>query len=602
MINNSRYESIRHLLSGKYSVYLVGTLLIIAALVRIAALVNYDNSLYGSYLIYDERVYHNWARSIANGTADSMSVHDFAPLPAYMFAFVYKLFSPNPFYIRCINIFFGVLTCLMVYLSGKELAGYQEGLCACLIACFYKPFIFFSVVIEKTSLGIFLFAVAIYLLLILLNLKQAKKSVVVPIGLLGVFLGLLINVRSNCIVLAPILPLFVLWYFLNNHFRVKVVVLAMFSYGLGLTVAMAPFVVGNYQDTGELTITPLGGFNLYLANNLENPYPYYRPVTFASSVPSKQAKQFIIEASRRAGEKLSPRQASVFWIDEVVSNTVEHPWAIGAKLAQKILAFCNKYESADNHHIGFISDYVKIFKLPFFSFWMIFPLGMAGMAMALMKCHKSRVLCGVLLLYGFTLVVFFTNIRIRLPVLILLIPLAVAGVGSFIDYVKNREIKKIIFYCCLALFFLAIEFLPVPGTDDLTAHYNTHAIVLMKKGKRQSAMKFLQTSSQMEKPYSAFANHSLAKIYFNKKNIHKALHYLQKIPDTSFAAASKYALKGDIAIRQGDSGKATTAYKKALLVNSGRNDVRRKLLKIYRKTDRSKARQEYEKLRYIASF
>ncbi len=39
---NFRNENIRNLLSGENYIYLVGTLLVIAALVRVAALIDYD--------------------------------------------------------------------------------------------------------------------------------------------------------------------------------------------------------------------------------------------------------------------------------------------------------------------------------------------------------------------------------------------------------------------------------------------------------------------------------------------------------------------------------------------------------------------------------
>jgi len=74
----------------------------------------------------------------ANGTFRSSAVYEMPPFPAYLNAFVYWPFSPDIFYIRVMNIVFGVLTCFLIYLIGKELVNRLTGLAACLIACLYK--------------------------------------------------------------------------------------------------------------------------------------------------------------------------------------------------------------------------------------------------------------------------------------------------------------------------------------------------------------------------------------------------------------------------------------------------------------------------------
>ena len=150
--------------TAKQTYLLLSAILLLALILRIVALLSLKESIYFDYLLWDERLYHNWAMKIAKGTFHSSSVYEMAPLPAYLMAFIYRIFSPDILYIRILHIIFGVLTCFLIYLIGKEMADRTVGLIACLIACLYKPFIFYSIVPLKTALSVFLFALMCYLL------------------------------------------------------------------------------------------------------------------------------------------------------------------------------------------------------------------------------------------------------------------------------------------------------------------------------------------------------------------------------------------------------------------------------------------------------
>ena len=186
--------------------------------------------------------------------------------------------------------------------------------------------------------------------------------------------------------------------------------------------------------------------------------------------------------------------------------------------------------------------------------------------------------------------------------LIILIPFAVMGINNLLSYIKKRQFNKIGIYSTIAIALFVIEFLPVRGTGDMTAYYNTHAINLNSKGFEDEAIQYWEKSSRMRKPYSAFANLALAGKYYRKGDIQKAAYYLDRIPDNSFAAAPKYEMIGDMMMDQRQIKKAISAYEKSLEINSGQRRTRIKLVKIYRKIDKQRALQEYEKFKYISSF
>jgi 4-amino-4-deoxy-L-arabinose transferase-like glycosyltransferase len=598
---------------------LLPAILFSALLVRVIALAGFSRSIYGDFLLWDERVYQSWASHILQGK--SFVVHDFSPLPAYVMAAVYGLFTGDPVSVRSLNILFGVVTCLFIYLIARDLANRTTGLLACLMAALYKPFIFLNVTLLKESLGLFLFSATIYFFVSLMKdspsptdeaprtpnkqRREFNKGGLFygKILFLGITAGLLINVRQNSVVLLPVFLFFLLWHVYKKTLPLHRIALTTAVYLIGLSIAIVPFLVRNHQATGDFAAAPAGGFNLYLANNLDNPYPYYRPVPFATSIPSEQAVQFIIEAGRRTGNKLSPREASKFWTWETVRIIKEHPAAFTSKIGQKTLALLHRSEAEDNYDIGFISRFIPFFRLPFLAFWFVFPMGMTALILSRRKTDIALALNAVAIVYALTLVAFFTNMRIRIPLMVILIPYAAIGLRTLLTAVKQkapfREIRP--FLIVLSI-FAVVEFMPMKGAGDLSGHYNTHAINLASKGLKREAIQYWQESSAMERPYSAYANLSLAALGYGDGDYKKGDSYIEKIPDDSFAAAAKYELMGDAWLKQGQSDQAILAYEKSLRINSGLIAPRSKLVRLYETRDPRKARMERERLEYIESF
>ncbi|MBN2177886.1 MAG: tetratricopeptide repeat protein [Deltaproteobacteria bacterium] len=582
------------LLTESHTNLIVSIILIATLALRIIALLGLQNTIYFDYLLYDERVYHIWASKIADGTYHSSSVYKFAPLFAYMMAFIYKILSPQVIYIRILNIVFGVGACYLIYLTGKELAGRLVGIAACLVAALYKPFIFYSIVPLKAALSVFLLALTVYLFVAALG----KRSMV-KLFFMGVALGLMLNVRPQCILVIPLLPVLIGWDDFKNGTPFKSMASNFVVYMLGIAIAVSPFVTRNYIVTGKMALTTSqSGFNLYQSNRIGS-----GPVPFATTSPFHQGIQFTIEASKRVGRKLTPEEASSYWKEETIKEIKKEPGAFFQKVCKKILSFSQQFQLTDHYNIPFMSQFVPFFKIPFFSFWFIFPLGMAGMGISVLRSARARALSMIFFVYGSTLIIFFTTTRYRLPLLAILIPFAVMGIKDLISAINKRHYFAISFWAVILVFSLILGALPTEKTGDMTAYYNGHAIVLHSKGASDEALLYWEKSSALNKRYSDFANMSLAGLYyFRYKDVKKASFYLDKIDERSYAAANKYELWGEILHNQKRDDEAIAAYKKALSINSGLISPRKKLIEILKKRDREQARQEQRLLMYISSF
>jgi tetratricopeptide (TPR) repeat protein len=488
-----------------------------------------------------------------------------------------------------------VLTCYFMFLVGKGMSDQRAGLLSALIAALYQPFIFYSIVPLKTSLAVFLFATCSYLFLISL-----RKPSLFYCFLLGVSSGFLINTRPNYLTVAPFFFLAIIW---TTRCSIKEVFKFPLFFIVGTVLAISPFIIRNYLSTGNVTfLVSEFGYNLYLGNNPNNPTPYFRPVPFAEPSPFVQGIQFQIEASRRAGKKLSSEESSDFWLHEVVHIALEEPASFAAKLAQKTLAVFNQFEAGDHYHIGFLSDYVRFFKWPFLTFCLIMPLGMAGMVTTVPGSGRLKALSVVFALYSLSLILTYTSTRIRLPLLTILIPFSALGVLQFISWYKERNLKRIFAYTIAVCLFATIQFVPLSGTGELSAYYNTHAILLESRGSSNEAVGYWEKSSEMNQTYSVFADVSLANKYYNQRDSEKALHYLERIPDDSFAASQKYALMGRLFDRERQYEKAIAAYEKSLQINSGDFNTQTKFSELLHRIDPERASVERQKVLHLFSF
>ncbi len=572
----------------------------LALALRVFALDSLRQTPYFHYLLWDERLYHDWAAKIADGAFASKTVYEFSPLPAYVMALVYRLFSPDPLYVRYLNIAFGTASCALVYGIGNKTGPKPAGLLAGLLAAVYEPLVFYSVVPLKTAMGVFLFALTIFFFLRAMESPAPGNRL-----FLGIAAGLLINVRPNALVLVPAFFLLLLWACRRQGCRAASAAGAAGVFFLGFCLAVSPFVFRNLIVARRPALTTSqAGFNLFLGNHQYSPDPYYRPVPFAVTSPLAQGVQFTIEASRRRGARLSPEEASRYWEKKVFDIAAEQPAAFFAKLFRKALAVFNRFEAGDHYDIGFLRRETGFLAgLPIPGFGVVFPLGAAGLLWgAFRRSERAAWLLALFLLYGATLIVFFTNARYRLPLLVVLLPYASAALIKAYQMAKARRFRPLLLLCGIAAGGLVLEMLPVRGTEDATAYYNTNAVVLAKAGKTREAISYWEASSQMNKGFSDFAALSLAGLYLSRGDIRPAKKWLAKIPDGSFAEAQKQALLGDLALRRGRLDDAVGFYRSALSINSGLLNPRARLIALFKDRNPALAKEEWEKARYVERF
>lgn len=565
---------------------------------RVAALLAFKGTPYFDFLMMDERIYHDWAKDIVAGTYTPQTAYEFPPLPAYLTALIYKLFSPDPVYWRYCNIVLGTMTCLLIGLAARQPATAAVGLLAAFMAAVYEPFILYSVVPLKTALSVFLCAA-----IVCLTAALPSRPTLVKSALLGMLAGLALNVRGNYLAFVPLLAAAIVYAYWKSHRSWKRTCTAGALYAAALILVVAPFTMRNHEVSGEWVLsTTQAGFNFYLGNNLNNPEPYSRPAAFAASSPILQGVQFTIEASRRSGQTLTAKEASWFWTKEVIRQATERPAAFVQKLAAKALASLNRFEACDHYSADFLSTFMPFFRLPFPGFMLVMPLGLAGMLLEFTQWKRGGWLGVLFLAYFLSLLLFFTNGRYRLPLVTILIPFASLGIHRLATAVGERNLKPVPVFFVAFSCFLILGLLPVPGSRDQTAYYNMHGVILHNNGDHSQALQFWEASARMQGSFSPYADLMLAQDCYRRGAYARAKEYLDNIPDHSFAATYKYALLADVYRSEHNFPRAVAACEKSLGINSGQLSVRQKLVELLQRLDPAEAERQAALLTSIAAF
>ena len=417
---------------------------------------------------------------------------------------------------------------------------------------------------------------------------------------MGVAAGLLVNVRQNAVVVLFVIVPLVAWEIRQKRGSLAPALSAVALVLAGFLAATAPFILANYQGTGVASPVPLGGFDLYLGNHLDGPRPYYNPVPFASTNPDTQGIEFTIEASRREGRELTLSEGSAFWIRDVVRIARDRPAAFARKLTSKALAVFHRWEEGDNHSIPFVSRFIPFFGLPFVAFWFVMPLGMAGLIVLARRSRAAAGLLAIVVVYVMTMVLVFPNMRIRAPLLVVLIPAGAAGLQGLLCAAQSRT--RVATYAGIVSAFAVLGNLPVAGVGDLTAHLNTHAILLASRNQVVEAEEYWRKSSAQRGAYSEFADVLLASRAMAVDDLAAARGWLDRIPDECYAAPTKLEFYGDILVREGRAEDAAIAYRRSLSIRSGQLGVRQKLIDLYRGFSPEQAHEQEHEIARLSDF
>ncbi len=368
-------------------------LFLLALILRLAYLVEIRDTLYFHTLILDAEEYDYLAQALLEGdwwlATHRTYVH--GPLYPALLALL-KLGGAELVATRLFQAGLGALSCVLLYAIARRFFPAPTPLLTGLIAVGYWPFILYNGELLATTLTIF-----IELLLVTQLVRCTDRPSYWSAAGAGALLGLLIETRSNTLLLVPV----ALWW-LYHRTRARLLV----PFCVGVCVVLAPFLVHNYLIQG----TPLpfqGAWSFYMGNN-----PAADGTPYARQGIDWQRLEIL---PYQADMATSPADRGRFYLSEGLDFIVDQPLAYLHLLYRKFRLFWHAFEIPVSVDIHFYEEHSRLSYLNLFGFGLVASLALVGLVW---NWHRW---CQYGLLYGFGLsylisgLLFTVCARYRLP-------------------------------------------------------------------------------------------------------------------------------------------------------------------------------------------
>ena len=237
---------------------------LVAAVLRLVYVFQVRYTPFFQTLGLDAQYFDRWARALASGRGTD-GAYFMSPLYPYFLAAVYRLFGRDLLVVRLLQMILGSLSCVLVYIVGREAFDRRVAIAAGLVSACYGALIFYDGSMVLAPLLVFLNLLA---LLLLLRADRIGHSALYALA--GASLALAAVGRAAALVFAPV----AVWWMLarargaatagaGSGRRVPGTALRRAAVFLaGMAVVIAPVTVRNLVASGDFVlITSNGGLN-----------------------------------------------------------------------------------------------------------------------------------------------------------------------------------------------------------------------------------------------------------------------------------------------------------------------------------------------------
>jgi 4-amino-4-deoxy-L-arabinose transferase-like glycosyltransferase len=368
----------------------------------------------------DVRGYESIAQSLLTGRGFLSSSQDYAhrpPVYPLFLTLIYGTFGlRNYLALKLAESVIGALTCLVIYLIGKQVWGWPVGLAGAVIAALYPCFLYYTGAVLTENLFTFLLTAATYFLLraeqYLLTAPWRGKSVYYLMG--GFLLGLGILTRSYIVLLVPLLFLWAILVYPTLRSALIAVGLVV-----GVTVlTILPWTVRNFLVLQEFVpLSTVGGITFWGGNNPvvgQVPDRMGRWIHY-SQLPGAQELDSLPEVEK---DRLAYQMGLNF--------LRENPHLWGPLYLAKLKRFWSIVPNVDSRRDKLLS---------LLSYGLIFPFFWIGVVAAATYQRKPWLLWFVILVAVLNALIFYGSLRFRFPIEPFMILFAVLGFLRFIQTV-----------------------------------------------------------------------------------------------------------------------------------------------------------------------
>lgn len=414
---------------------LLAVLVFVAALTsHLPAWIQYPADPFSQTLVSDAQAYDEWARQIAGDGFQSQPVFHQAPLYPVLLSCVYRVSpasGPRHPVIALQVLLTSAALAGFVFLGRRFLADPYAGVAGAAIAILHGPFVFHSLKLFPVALALATQCGA------LLALAAARRRPTLFMAIAaGVALGFAALARAEVLLFAPVAAVAVALARARGGGRFG----AATAFLVGVLVGASPATLHNLNRGDFVLIASSGGENFYIGNQRGAGGDYTPLHPKAGDLLSERVLAQQI-ADAESGRNLLPSEVSTFWRRKAFSEISAAPGAWLGLEWKKLARILHPGDPNDSYSFPlerahFLTS-LWLFSVPA---WTLIGLGGWGIALALKRNPGgSWPLAAFVAVQALTLLVFFVNTRLRLPLLFFLAPFAGAAIVDWLRLARAHR-------------------------------------------------------------------------------------------------------------------------------------------------------------------
>lgn len=402
----------------------------------------FRDTLLARVFLMDEAYYHEEAWNLVRGIPHQGDSYFMNPLYPMFLSLLMRAFGDAVARVYAVQLALGALTAPLVFVVARRAMRGTGALCAGIVVATCAPLVFYeSLLLVEWIVALGLMAAT------WLAVRAPSRGRSALLG--GACLGVASLARGSNLLL---LPAFALWFGMRRGVG-KAGWAQMARLLLGCVLVLSPLLIWNARHAEQpLLLTANAGFNLYLGNGPESTGLFQLP----EGLDLAQDPLALRAVQRETQTKVTASVASHYWLAKTWEHMQAHPLRALDLLAWKGLLFWNRYSFPQVESFASATRLLPLSHLPFWHGGWIFPLALLGIVFAL--AHGRRAfrrdqvgaepvhffLAVCVILYAFSIVLFFVTDRYRVPAMPWLVLLAVMGVGRMLTQLAGGHRKQLL--------------------------------------------------------------------------------------------------------------------------------------------------------------
>lgn len=497
----------------KSELILIVVILAVGFIFRIGYLWELEHSKKLSFLGGDADFHNYWARALVSGnwnvpeSCDDPQIYKNPylrpPGYPYFLAGLFWLSDNSELFARVCQMVLGLISSVMAWLIGRSIFNRSVGLIWAALMSIYWIFIYYESQLLEPVLQVNVTLICIWFLTLWVR-KFSRLYLIVA----SLIFGLAIIVRANCLLVAPVLVLWVLWVS-RQTLKWRGALLSSACAIIGIIIPIIPVTVRNYVVARDFVLVSANAGVNFAIGNCPPSEGYY--VGFylkdKGSFESCYQYPFIVEAMEDvAGRPLKYSEVSQYLFRIAFSYMKAHPIESIKLTLKKAVLFWEPKEMEHNSDIQTVHDASNFLRIIPLNFPFVLSLFCMGTGCLIYKVRRFRnnleqlfpmgkkswqILVFLLLfifIYYSSYIPFFISAMFRVPVIPFLLLFGSYGLYCIgCSLYTKKFLKAAALILCWAVFYLlaAIEFFPA----DLAGSHKDAGDMHVIMGHPNSAIK-----------------------------------------------------------------------------------------------------------------